>query len=502
MLIFAAFQVNETIRPYSRKFPLVTVLCVVLITSTIIYGTKAYDSKSVGVIAMVSDVLTNGDITEKKTVPGVSHLGGLVISFLMRVSMTLLGTNIPIPAGIFMPVFLIGGIVGRFVGIIMSLMLVAVADIDVSAYALVGACAFAAGVTHTISVAVIAVEMTGNIHLLLPCLLVSVIAAGITKSKGSSVYDQGMMNKGLESFQLLLMGSTAFHTAGEIMDKDACSIPIRCSLADLINILKITLDIQEEFPLIDSLESRHVIGTVARGDLYEFVELKCSQKGQMNLIAEVLSRDHKRHRVNLKRSALKIQQTRERRKYMNSLWSKINEGIKYVSLFQDSPTGATGHVPLKNMDGMEEGRVPAIIAGDQENMNPIHETVTVTDSTAVSTPKTSPRSSITFTPDFENIANVIATNTTSLAREAERLTVSAANATAAGISDLAKRTFESGKAAATDAVVVRMEVLEEAEFTTPFDISTDASALRINRHPFSSVLLRLQFLFFYTLTVG
>ena len=96
-----------------------------------------------------------------------------------------------VPAGIFMPVFLIGGVLGRFVGVIVMLGMGAQGGhIDVPAYALVGACAFASGITHTISVAVIAVELTGNIHMLLPCLIVAVVAAGITKAHGLSVYDQ------------------------------------------------------------------------------------------------------------------------------------------------------------------------------------------------------------------------------------------------------------------------------------------------------------------------
>ena len=43
-------------------------------------------------------------------------------------------------------------------------------------YALVGAVAFASGVTHTISAAVIAVEMSGNLEMILPCLIVAVIS--------------------------------------------------------------------------------------------------------------------------------------------------------------------------------------------------------------------------------------------------------------------------------------------------------------------------------------
>ena len=62
--------------------------------------------------------------------------------------------------------------------------------IQVPGYALVGAVAFASGVTHTISAAVIAVEMSGNLEMILPCLIVAVISAGITKAHGLSVYDQ------------------------------------------------------------------------------------------------------------------------------------------------------------------------------------------------------------------------------------------------------------------------------------------------------------------------
>jgi len=58
---------------------------------------------------------------------------------------------------------------------------------NVPGYALVGAVAFASGVTHTISAAVIAVEMTGNLPMLLPCLVVAVIAAGITKVPTPSI---------------------------------------------------------------------------------------------------------------------------------------------------------------------------------------------------------------------------------------------------------------------------------------------------------------------------
>ena len=108
--------------------------------------------------------------------------------------MTLLGTNIPVPAGIFMPVFLIGGLFGRFVGWIVVYSVGAGSSDGyaghLTTYALVGCVGFSAGVTHTISAAVIAVELTGNLQMLMPLLLVATVSAGITKSIGISVYDQ------------------------------------------------------------------------------------------------------------------------------------------------------------------------------------------------------------------------------------------------------------------------------------------------------------------------
>jgi hypothetical protein len=41
--------------------------------------------------------------------------------------------------------------------------------------------------------------------MLLPCLIAAVISSGITKTYGLSVFDQGMINRGLETFQLLLL---------------------------------------------------------------------------------------------------------------------------------------------------------------------------------------------------------------------------------------------------------------------------------------------------------
>ena len=90
-----------------------------MFTALIIYTTKAYSEKSVGVLMLVSDVLGPGKKNEMQDFPKMPREIGLLISIFFRSLLTLLGTNLPVPAGIFMPVFLIGGMFGRFVGHIM-----------------------------------------------------------------------------------------------------------------------------------------------------------------------------------------------------------------------------------------------------------------------------------------------------------------------------------------------------------------------------------------------
>jgi H+/Cl- antiporter ClcA len=48
-------------------------------------------------------------------------------------------------------------------------------------YALVGACAFASGTTHTISAAVVMMESTGQFTMFLPCLMGAIVGSGVVK---------------------------------------------------------------------------------------------------------------------------------------------------------------------------------------------------------------------------------------------------------------------------------------------------------------------------------
>ena len=144
-------KIHLFMKPYNKKRPLLCAVTVALITSFLIYITGAYTKNSVGVIALVSDVFNKGHVTEMNS-SGLPPMGGLFIMLIVRVFLTLLGTNILVPAGIFMPVILMGGVLGRFVGYFIYYC--GHSNVFIPGYALVGAVAFSSGITHTISASV------------------------------------------------------------------------------------------------------------------------------------------------------------------------------------------------------------------------------------------------------------------------------------------------------------------------------------------------------------
>lgn len=113
-------HVHLLMKPYCVKHPILTVGAVAGLTAMVIYFTGSYSSEGLRVFVMASDILTTGDLAEMRKFESIPPLVGLLISFFTRSCITILGFNLPIPAGIFVPVFLIGGILGRFVGMVIS----------------------------------------------------------------------------------------------------------------------------------------------------------------------------------------------------------------------------------------------------------------------------------------------------------------------------------------------------------------------------------------------
>ncbi|KHJ79413.1 hypothetical protein OESDEN_20941 [Oesophagostomum dentatum] len=107
----------------------------------------------------------------------------------------MVASTLPIPAGIFMPVFVIGASFGRLVGETMAILFPEgiranhTMGIYPGVYAVVGAASFCGAVTHTISVAVIVFEFTGQLMHILPVMIAVLVANIICSYFQPSIYD-------------------------------------------------------------------------------------------------------------------------------------------------------------------------------------------------------------------------------------------------------------------------------------------------------------------------
>ncbi|KAK6046394.1 hypothetical protein COOONC_16101 [Cooperia oncophora] len=97
------------------------------------------------------------------------YLGGEFI-------LSIVAATLPVPSGIFMPVFVLGGAFGRMTGELLRLYyppvtIAGVTPCDSSWCLRSRAAAFCGAVTHTVSVAVIVFELTGQLVLLIPVMV-------------------------------------------------------------------------------------------------------------------------------------------------------------------------------------------------------------------------------------------------------------------------------------------------------------------------------------------
>jgi H+/Cl- antiporter ClcA/CBS domain-containing protein len=288
-------------RPWHKKHPVLCAALVGAFTAALAYAIHAHSNDGVSVPILVHDCFQNCDVSTMAQDKNVSRIGGLFASLAVHVVTVVMSVALPISAGPFMPMMLLGSLVGRIYGQIVADWSHPGADIYVAGYAMVGAAAFVSGTTHTISTAVIVIEMTGQINMLLPCLIGAVIACGMNKAYKLSLYDQGMVNKGLESFELLLLTGEGFM---QVLDENALSVTHTCQVADLF--LMLENGTQEYFPVVDDLSTGKLIGSINRRDVFLFIKAMFEKENLSSYIRSTLPEDTKTDDAILQKKFLKV----------------------------------------------------------------------------------------------------------------------------------------------------------------------------------------------------
>ncbi|CAM5139192.1 unnamed protein product [Natator depressus] len=224
-----------------------------------------------------------GDPWLQWTHPQLSSLEMLSFFLLAKFFMLLLATTMVVPAGYFLPVFVYGAGLGRLYGEIMAKVFPEgiVSDgiriaIGPAAYALAGAAAYSGAVTHTLSTALLVFELTGQMSHVLPLLIAVLVANGLSQRLQASFFDGIIIAKQLPYLPKLGVGRSGAHDiyAEDFMVTDLQFLPRGCRYKDVRGLLKASS--LKQFPLVDSQESRILLGSIRRKHLAKLLSEQLS----------------------------------------------------------------------------------------------------------------------------------------------------------------------------------------------------------------------------------
>jgi len=229
---------------------------------------------------------------------------------------SIIASTIPVPSGMFIPVFKIGAGFGRLVGEFMAVTFPhgvryggRLSPIMPGGYAVVGAAAFSGSVTHTVSVAVIIFEMTGQITHVVPVMIAVLVANAVAALLQPSIYDSIILIKKLPYLPDLLPSSSGMYSifVEDFMVRDVKYIWYGISYQKLKEVLKLNKTLRS-LPLVDSPDNMILLGSVQRYELIKMIEkhigrekrMEVAQKWQKEAQERALEEEKKKQEVELK----------------------------------------------------------------------------------------------------------------------------------------------------------------------------------------------------------
>ncbi|KAG5329820.1 CLCN2 protein, partial [Acromyrmex charruanus] len=243
---------------------------------------------------------------------------GLLSFVLFTFIFSIISSTVPVPSGIFIPVFKIGAALGRMVGEAMALWFPTgvryggvITPIVPGGYATVGAAAFSGAVTHTISVSVIIFEMTGQITHIVPIMIAVLISNAIAALLQPSIYDSIILIKKLPYLPDLLPSSSGMYNVyvEDFMVRDVKYIWHGISYQKLKDILKENRKLRG-FPLVDNPDSMILLGSIQRLALIKLIEKHIGRERRLQVAQKRHKEAEERAREEIERQLREQERTR------------------------------------------------------------------------------------------------------------------------------------------------------------------------------------------------
>lgn len=181
---------------------------------------------------------------------------------LIKFPLIVVSIGLPIPAGVFIPCFLVGSGLGRLYGELLRLLFGS--NIVPGGYAVVGAAAFTAGVTRALSVAVVIFEVTGQLKHMVPTLAAVIVSVIVANGINRSLYDTLIIMKQLPYMPHMRRDRSPTQKVQQIMRTDVIALPRVSTLGDIRAILDTYINF-DSFPIVN--DGGLLLGSVRRRTL-------------------------------------------------------------------------------------------------------------------------------------------------------------------------------------------------------------------------------------------
>lgn len=205
----------------------------------------------------------------------------------MRFFSTAISATVLVPSGIVTPVFAVGAALGRLFGE-MIVFLGGGDELLAGGYAVVGAASLTAGVTGTVSVAVIVFELTNQLSYMVPVLLCVLVGRAVAAFFSLDMYDTISREKNLPQWPDLTKQKSYGLAASDLMRGVPAYWVLRHqTLASLKLLLQETPSDVTLFPVVDDERTLLYLGAADRDELEAIVaawEL-CASKVDVPVVA-------------------------------------------------------------------------------------------------------------------------------------------------------------------------------------------------------------------------
>ncbi|KAL8022503.1 putative chloride channel, voltage gated, chloride channel, core [Plasmopara halstedii] len=180
-----------------------------------------------------------------------------------------------VPSGIVTPVFAIGAALGRLFGELIVIW--SEGELSIGGYAVVGAASLTAGVTGTISIAVIVFELTGQLSYMIPVLLCVIVGRAVTQFFTLDLYETMARHKNLPRWPNLTKQVSYALTAGDLMrELPPIYLVRRQTLTSIKHLLQVASRVKKDkssrlIPVVDDTKTMVLLGVASRAELESLV---------------------------------------------------------------------------------------------------------------------------------------------------------------------------------------------------------------------------------------